>query len=75
MPLYAGCRGVLQDVEVCRSYGMHEASDASFRGASLSSGEYGETSEYNEQHMAVAATTVAADLIKTGGFDAPAVYR
>ena len=63
------------DVEVCRSYGMHEESDASLLGASLSFGEYGETSEYNEQHMAVAATMVAADLIKTGGFDAPAVYR
>ena len=49
--------------------------EASFHEALLSAGECGEVSEYGEEHMAVAATTRAAALIKTGVVGAPAAYR
>ena len=47
--------------------------DASLREAFLPLDEYGKVSEYEGEHIAVAAATVAADLINTVGFDAPAV--
>ena len=38
-------------------------------------GAYKEETGYDDVQMAIAATAIAADLIKTGGFYAPAAYR
>ena len=63
------------DVGIRYVYAMPQAVDASLREAFLSGDEYCEVSEYNEQNIAVAATTIAADLMKAAGFGAPAVCR
>ena len=53
------------DVEAQYCCAMPQESDASLREALFSYDEYGETSEYNGQHIAVAAAMVAGAPIKT----------
>ena len=48
---------------------------ADLHAALLSVGQYDEVREDIQEQMAVAATTIAADLISGGWFGAPAVYR
>ena len=52
-----------------------EETDASPLGALLSDELYEEASDYDEQQLVFAATMIAADVIKTKGFVASAVYR
>ena len=48
---------------------------ADLHAALLPVGQYDEVHEHSQEQMAVAATMIAADLISSGGFGAPAVYR
>ena len=61
------------EAETRYSCSTPQEDEASLREALLPLDEYGEVSEHEEEHMAVAAAIVAADLGNTGGFDAPAV--
>ena len=54
---------------------LPQGPDADLHAALLSVGQYDEVHEHTQEQMAVAATMVAADLICSGGFGAPAVYR
>ena len=46
------------------SYASPQEPDASLRGALLSDGQYRRASEYDERHMAIAASMIAADLVE-----------
>ena len=54
-------------------YVAPQESDASWRDAIVSDDTHCEVSDYGHHNQAIAAAPIAADLIKTAGFDAPAV--
>ena len=56
-------------------YTMPQGPGADLHEALLSDGAFQEEIEYDDVQLGIAATMVAADLIKTGGFGAPSVDR